>query len=488
MKKINKYIIALAACISLSSCNSWFDGMLDDETPKHDLVPENAIVDEKSSEKALLGAYSYLDDSQYNGGYLNLDFIVQAYQRLNLVTSTTSNVLEKEQLFKFAYDESNASYENPWRHVYKMINAANNVIYYTERADDSRYGDKRKNEILAEARFLRAFCNMYLLERFSQFYDTNSEYGIILRTEPSALSNNNRARASVAESYESIFDDMRFAAENAPEFSSAYRVCKTTAKAFLANYLLVRGTEADIKEALQLANEVINSGDFELEKSYADIFTHRHSSVELMFTQYTTTPQSYDANVRGLAQQLGRGLYRPKEYNADDDLSEYFNIVGDESSERYKATHDSIYFPNAKQKTFVWKKFHTLQKEAIPMYYMRLAQVYLIKAEAMSYISGNSVASVVEVMNVLRARANEEPLKPEGFFSMDEVREEMFKEYVRELGVENADPFFFAVRTKKNGRRLLAELNVNFTDDKTLCYPIPAKEIETNNLAKQNPY
>lgn len=480
--------MALVATLTFSSCNSWFDGMLDDETPKNDLVPENAIVDEKSSEKALLGAYSYLDDSQYNGGYLNLDLIVHSYVRLNLITATGASTFEKDQLFKFKYDATNASYEYPWRHVYKMINAANNVIYYTENADDSRYGTDRKDEILAEARFLRGFCNMYLLQRFAQFYDTSSRYGIILRLEPSALSNNNLERATVDSSYNSIFSDLRFAAKHAPKFSSAYRICKTTAKAFLANYLMVRGTDADRAEALQLADEVINSGDFALEENYADIFAHRHNSTELMFTQHTNEPSGYDANVRGLAQQLGRGLYRPKKAETDDDMSQYFSIVEPDTCERYVATHDSVMYPKAKEKTFVWKKFHTMGKEAIPMYYMRLAQAYLIKAEALSYKAGATIGEVLEPINVLRQRAKATPYDAQAFASMEQLRETIFLEYVRELGVENADPYFFAVRTMKEGKRLLQHYNINFVDDKTLCYPIPAKELETNNLAEQNPY
>ena len=71
---------------------------------------------------------------------------------------------------------------------------------------------------------------------------------------------------------------------------------------------------------------------------------------------------------------------------------------------------------------------------------------------------------------------------------MDQVREEIFKEYIREFDAENGDPFFYAVRTLKGGTRLLAFYSPFFTDDKTLCYPIPVKELESNNLAEQNPY
>lgn len=484
MKTLHKYIFTFAATLSLCSCNSWFDGMLDDELPLNDLVPENAIVDGKSAERALLGAYSYLDDSQYLGGYLGVDLITQSHIRLNLMVAKSPSVFEAEELAVFAYDETNTNFVSPWSHVYKMINAANNVIHYTELVSDDKCSQEMKLKILAEARFLRGFCNMYLLERYAQFYDTSSKYGLILRMEPSMLSNNNRARSTVAESYEAVYDDLRYAAENAPEFSTVYRICKTTAKAFLANYLLVRGTDADRAEALKLADEVLESDDFKLEKNYGDIFTKKYSSRELMFTQDTNEPFGYDSNIRGLGQTLGRGQYLPKEI----DGSQYFNIIDNDTTERYIAAHDTVTFPTAKEPTFVWKKHHTMDEEAMPMYYMRLAQVYLIKAEALSYQSGATIAEVLDVVNVLRERANEPLFEATDYLTMDDVREEIFKEYIRELGAENGDPFFYAVRTRKGSSRLLTFYNPYFVDDKTLCYPIPVKELETNNLAEQNPY
>ena len=157
------------------------------------------------------------------------------------------------------------------------------------------------------------------------------------------------------------------------------------------------------------------------------------------------------------------------------------------ASERYTACMDSVILPQGKDKTFIWKKFYNLQKEAVPMYYLRVAQMYLIKAEAMSY-RNYTVADVVETLNVLHSRANEELLDAGDYSSMEEVREEIFREYIREVGAENGDTFFYAARTMINGKRLLQEYNMYFEEDNTLCFPIPAKEIEINSLAEQNPY
>lgn len=111
-----------------------------------------------------------------------------------------------------------------------MINAANNVIYYVEQLGDEKFGTNRRNEILAEARFLRAFCYMYLMQHHAQFWDTESKYGLVLRLEPSKLSLNKKARSSVSDSYKAIFDDLEFAVNNAPDYQSSYRICKTSAK------------------------------------------------------------------------------------------------------------------------------------------------------------------------------------------------------------------------------------------------------------------
>lgn len=485
IKTLYKFILQCAACWLVCACDSLFDN----ELPKHDLVGENAIVDEKSASTALNGAYSFLDDSKRNGGDLNSHIVIYNNIRLNMLVSTGPTSFETDQLFRMTYDETESWFENAWKIVYEMLNAANNVIFYTEKVDDGKFAPRRKCEILGEARFLRAFCNMYLLEHFAQFWDTNSAYGLVLRLEPSVLSNNTCPRVSVDSSYNAIFNDLEYAIQNGPDFYSRYRACKTTAKAFKANYLLMRGTQEDRMEALRLADEVLAGDDFKMEENYADIFKNKHASTELMFTQYTDNPTTMNDNVQGLLQLLGGGRYRVKENTPDDDLSQYYEIMGSKESERYAATLDSIYIKSEdKTKTLIINKFYTNENVAIPMYYMRLAQVYLIKAEAMSYIPDYTVGDVLDVLNILRDRANESRFDASDYSSMEEVREEIFNEYIRELGMENGDAFFYAARTMIGGQRLLAKHNPNFVKDSQLCFPIPSAELEINFKAEQNPY
>lgn len=47
----------------------------------------------------------------------------------------------------------------------------------------SMFEGERKAEIIAEAKIMRAYGHYHLLRYFTQFYDTKSEYGALLRDE-----------------------------------------------------------------------------------------------------------------------------------------------------------------------------------------------------------------------------------------------------------------------------------------------------------------
>ena len=183
-----------------------------------------------------------------------------------------------------------------------------------------------------------------------------------------------------------------------------------------------------------------------MEEKYADIFAHKHTSPELLFTQYTDRPGGWNDNVQGLLQLLGAGKYRAKENTPDDDLSKYYTIMDNPASERYTACMDSVILPQGKDKPLYGKKFYNLQKEAVPMYYLRVAQMYLIKAEAMSY-RNYTVADVVETLNVLHSVPTRNCSMPATTPAWKKCGEEIFREYIREVGAENGDPFFYAART-----------------------------------------
>lgn len=137
-----------------------------------------------------------------------------------------------------------------------------------------------------------------------------------------------------------------------------------------------RGADGDYSEAIRLANEVIGSAEFGMEDTYADIFQHGYDSKELLFTRFMKNPPAMDDNVGSLFKMFGGGTYQP---------SSAYLAVFPEEDPRYEVTFDSLEFTNLngeKYKRQIWKK-HYVSTGDCPMYYMRVAQMYLIKAEAM---------------------------------------------------------------------------------------------------------
>lgn len=457
-------------CVLVAGCDSMFDK----ELPPHNLVGENAITNESSAEVALNGIYSYL--TAY--GTMSAYYISDNEYRTGLLDSAYRADFEINGLLKFELNDENSYVSAPWQLVYKMVNAANNFIYNVERLSESKFGQNRKTEMLAEAKFTRAFAHAFLLRRYGYFWDINSVYGPIVRVEPSALSNNNQGRSSVKESYEKIFEDLDYAIKYGPVFYSKYRACATTAKAFKADLLMNRGAEGDYEEAIRLADEVIGSSEFGLETKYGDVFTNGYNSKELMFTRHLKSVPTMNANVGSLLKLFGGGTYKP---------SKLFLEILTPKDKRYEVTFDSMMVGNGTmaKKALIWKK-HYVSSGNCPMYYMRVAQMYLIKAEAMARTK-EPIKDCIDVLNILRERSENTLFDAADYPSLDDVLEEVFRENVRELSMENGAIFYLTVRYNEGGHRKLKDMNPNFQNDDQLCFPIPSAELEHNPSVKQKP-
>lgn len=472
MKKY-RYLPAVLCLLALGSC----DRMFENEIPPHDLVGENAITNETSAEVALNGVYSYI--AGY--GTLSAYYICDNEFRTGLLDPTAfyRSKTESEQLPRLQLLEDNTDIQDPWKKAYRLVNAASNFIYYTEQVAESAFGPGRKTEMLAEAHFMRAFAHAFLLRKYGYFWDPESPLGTIIRMVPSSLSNNNQARATVKESYEKIFEDLDYAIQYGPAFYSRFRACATTAKAFKADILMNRGAEGDYAEAIRLAEEVIDSPEFGMEDTYADVFKNGYNSKELLFTRFIKDPPTMDDNVGSLFKMYGGGTYQP---------SDAYLAVFPTDDPRYEVTFDSLEFTNLngdKYKKQIWKK-HYVANGDCPMYYMRVAQMYLIKAEAMLY-EGKEIRDIVDVLNVIRHRAGAVLLNAADYPDRESLMNEIFGENIREIGMENGALYYLAVRMKIGGKRLLKMWNDNYEKDDQLCFPIPRAELEHNFSVEQKP-
>lgn len=469
MKRICFFVGIWILALMMTSCESMFEK----EVPPHDLVGDNAITNETTAEVALNGVYSYLkEDRNFSSTY-----IIDNEYRLGLFSKGYRSAFE-DQLLEGRLTEEIDGVSGPWGTAYKIINAANNFIYNVEKLSDDKFGPGRKTEMLAEAKFMRAFCHAFILRRYGYFWDVNSRLGALIRLNPSSLSNNSMPRMTVGESYQKIFEDYDYAIQYGPQFYSRYHACSTTAKAFKADLLMSRGADGDYAEAARLAGEVLASKEFEMDSVYANIFKAGYESKELLWTRAVDEAPTESDNGGSIFQYFMLGTYQPSDL-----FYEYFT----EEDTRLALTVDSVMTGSGEKakKTLIWTK-HYQQNRDCPMYYMRLAQMVLIKAEALARTDA-PVKDVVEVMNVLRKRSKNTLFQTEFFPDRESLLEEIFRENLREIGMENGALFFIAVRMNNGGIRKLQEMNSNYTKEEQMCFPIPKGEMENNFKIEQKP-
>ncbi|AKD05390.1 RagB/SusD family nutrient uptake outer membrane protein [Pontibacter korlensis] len=153
--------------------------------------------------------------------------------------------------------------------------------------------EEGKNQRIAELRFLRGFYYFGLVQQFG---------AVPLLLEPSEGVKLEFTRTPVPAVYEAIINDLRFAAEHLPLNQSDYgRATKGAAEHYLAKVYLTRGSAVedergqkptDMDSAAYYAESVINSGVYQLEQDFADLWDiNNRQSVETVFsTQFNSDP------------------------------------------------------------------------------------------------------------------------------------------------------------------------------------------------------
>ena len=421
-----------------------------ENNPPNNLVPENVVQNELDAQALLNGVYTIITIKTSNYYYQfteTLPSTLIGTMKQTAFGSTHAQFKENEITF------DNYAVNNFWKILYKVINQANNVITLTSKLPDSKFSINKKLEIIGEAHFLRAMATFDALRYFGQFYDQNSNLGIVLRTAPTNFVTRDKARSTVAECYTLIISDLDFAITNAPEYTISYRASKTAAKALKARVLLFQKKYA---EAAALADEVINEATVNLEPNFKTVFSKGLKSSEMIFMTY-------------------------RDENSDKE---------DSNSKRYYSGRvGTTWFPTLMngdpRKELTYKRSKILKVNNIetfrPTYFMRLAEIYLIKAEGLAF-SGASFVDSSTPLNIIRNRAG---IGDTPALTIDELKNDIFNEIVRELAFENGSEWFAAIRFDK-----AMTLKPTITSKNQYILPIPEEEIAGNGaitLANQNP-
>jgi hypothetical protein len=384
-----------------------------------------------------------------------------------------------------------------WRSFYRAINSANMALKYIPPIP---MADANKNALLAEARFLRAWCYRNLVWSWG---------AVPIRTEPTeSLSQIGGKRAPVADVYNLIIDDLKFAENNLPNRPAlAGKPTKWSAKTMLADIYLFTEKWA---EARDKADEVITqsgyalvpvkvASDFELLfgptaiTSVEDIFSIKYARTvgSEIAQQYAQPNSSYSSG--GYGSFYGLPTFPLLRDWDRQDLRYQFNIYTSYPNRQGVIVQAPASAPILFGK-FKDPGFAPSHGNDFPIY--RFADALLIYAEAASQAAGGPTALALERLNMIRRRAyGLDPATPSAMdYTMaiaptqqafrDLVLQERAYEFLGE-----GKRWFDLVRTKTLKQVVKASKGIDVPDFITL-FAIPQNEIDNNpdmTAKDQNP-
>lgn len=462
MNKILKYTACCFMALFIQACK------LTDVTdlkPDHKLDESTVVVDIPSAEKLLAGGYYSLRDEPLAlycaaiPGYMGLNLTSTLATYTSFINN---NVLPDNNIL------NNSVYAGP----YQLIQTANFVI---EKTQALQVTNPRKGSIIAEAKFLRALGHFYVLRLFGQFWDINSKYGIELKDKPNLPVT---ARANVKASYELILSDLDEAIKNCPDYETGIAkgyATKLAAKALKSRVLLYK---KDYTGAASMAEEVMD-GPAELTSNFLNMFQiEKYKSDEVILAAITF------ANNNNIYFENGKSRYYVSGgFNLSDRYIALLRtdvrktIIGRTS--RDPVADPTKWYGNGKFLKGVDGSRNDTE------YYFRLAEAYLIYAEAEARRDGGSLSDAIDAVNALRLKRGAGIVSAT---SKAQLLTLIRTEKELELGAESGEDWFDIVRYIKNGDVQAATVKATLADENKLILPIPQVTVEASNkVVEQNP-
>lgn len=446
-KNIYQYIVLALFAISCDTL---------DQEPVNQIEVDGAVTTNAGIQLALKGMYDGMQIEDYYGfRYL----LYQDTYTDNLAHSGTFTT--DQEVSSRRINPSNLQLRTTWRRMYEVIRNANFVLYSIPSVNNIT--TEEATAIEAEARFLRAFVHFDLLRVFG---------GIPIITDfiENTASLDLSARASEEEVYNFLISELTFAEANLGNTPDRpFRAGSLAATALLARVHLQAG---NFVEAATKASEVIESGNYTLQTSYSDLFSIKGNNEMILELNFTNVDG--DQSLLAIASDPSTG--GQKFYLRPPFFTE-FQASGDQGDVRFDA---SVLDDGTRLRAVKYYRSST-NDDNVPL--LRLAEMYLIRAEANARAAGTgalSNLSIVDDINVIRGRAGLEELTNTGLPTIQSALDEIL--------VQRRFEFAFEGHRYSDLQRygLVSELfpaNEQFR----VLWPIPLQEIEVNNNLVQNP-
>jgi starch-binding outer membrane protein, SusD/RagB family len=500
MMKTIKYFILLGAVGMMSLFTACEKNL--DLNPELSIDYDLVYVDEDGVKLALDGAWSLVGSENLYAGTSIFHSDLLAGSSAYVVWQGT--FIGYRQMFNKALNKNEATIANKWITAYRAINIVNNVLANLDKVETD------PDRVEGEAKFIRGILYFELVRFYAQpwgFEAGNTHLGVPIVLTPVQTYEDVTfpARATVGAVYTQILNDLGDAKDLlAPGKAGANRglATSTNASALLARVYL---SQKDWPNAAAEATVVINEfgGANALNSTPKSCFNNPGYTSEDVFmirqNLYSHAGQSNDgigtffASLAG----FGRGDVRAtrthlrlfEEPNGDTILikepgmSVYDTLYIKDLRAKYEVNSNAkvinefntMYYYGIGSRggwtrTSKWGRYET----NIPV--IRLAEMYLTRAEA-NFMNSSSIGNTpISDLNIVRARANADLIAAPGDVNLDLIKLDRYKELC------------FEGHSLHDLKRWQGNVGAIAWDSYRLVLPIPQREIDVNPNLVQHSY
>jgi hypothetical protein len=284
------YIISIMSLLLVTGCEDLLDKSPLDYPSSASFYNNQAEVD-----MGLLGCYNKLTNKIRLGG--NRPWIIKLDNSVSDI-SWNRDASAIQPLGNGTASSDNGASTNAWIDFYAVIGRTNFLLDNIHNADEA-VSSEYLNQVISEARFLRAYCYFYLTEMFGD---------VPLVTKTLSLGEAQMARTPKSEVVDWILAEMDEIVPSLPlnHTSNTGRATNVSAY-FLKAYTALCNSKWTV--ASQAAKAAMDLGYYELEPNYANVFTYAgQNSKEIVWAmQYLKGTQVHD-NGRFLTSRLAAGV------------------------------------------------------------------------------------------------------------------------------------------------------------------------------------
>lgn len=438
-----------AGLLGVSSCSKQLD-----TTSTETISTTTALSTTADIKIAMVGAYDDLGSTYLYGGGI--------FVYADLLASTTGinwsgTFTGMTQIYNKNIPVDNTYAANVWLAGYAAVNDVNNVLSALSIVTDQDTHDNLEGQ----AKFIRGSVLFDLVRMYGKAWNdgdptTNPGVPVVLTPTVSITDSSKVSRNTVAEVYAQVISDLTDA-ENLLEPTNGFYAGSLTASAMLARVYLQKG---DYANAAIEADKVIAAKKYSLTSTYSDAFPFPggtasavSNTTEDVFAMQVTTSSGTNT-FQTFYSSLSRGDIQIED--------QYLNL--------YEAGDDRLnLFYTSDGYTFTGK-FDNLYGN---VHIIRLAEMYLIRAEA-NFREGTEVgAAPVDDINTIRNRVN-----LDSYEAADLTLDIILNERALELAFEG---FYL-----HDAKRLQQNIGLNAWNAGNLVFPIPQREIRVNSNLVQN--